>query len=393
MFKQFGEVMENSYSVFGSSVEHRIKQLRETFQQFRIEIPALCSRKEPQKRTVHVPSKHPCHLNTVATVDANTILTGGQDGTIRSYDFTDASILQEYVEHSDQVTKIDYSLRSGQRMFLSGSVDETIRLFDLSKPKSLQTFTKPGISVEGLSFLNEHSFVSAGFLSGLLMWNMETGQTTAGARADDHFITSMALIPEADMVLTSGIDGTLRYWDLRLMDVVATCDAGQFPLTNCEVSFNATECIVLEDVMNANEYENLCAVQMWDLRQQSLMDRFHGHNQPAVSAMFLSSQLSKDQIFMSVGDDQRIVVWNCEDNDLPIAVEILTDVPGNPCIGAVSKLGNNRFAIVGQNALVSSIEISIDTDNPKIFIATMESQYHDEVNEQWQKKLEALGFV
>ncbi|KAI6171865.1 hypothetical protein M3Y98_00909700 [Aphelenchoides besseyi] len=120
MFKQFGEVMENSYSVFGSSVEHRIKQLRETFQQFRcvpndqnankswcrIEIPALCSRKEPQKRTVHVPSKHPCHLNTVATVDANTILTGGQDGTIRSYDFTDASILQEYVEHSDQVTKV-----------------------------------------------------------------------------------------------------------------------------------------------------------------------------------------------------------------------------------------------------------------------------------------------
>ncbi|KAI6227639.1 WD repeat-containing protein 31 [Aphelenchoides fujianensis] len=391
--------MGNNYSLFGHSIEHRIKSFRNAFLHIRTDVlPRFCRSRPPAlKRIVHVPAKHPCDLHALAAIDSNWLLTGGQDGIVRVYDFTDGSIVNQWDEHGGQVTKLDYSFQHGRGMFLSRSADETIRLFDMCNQKAVQQYGRAGMTVEGLSFLEGDHFLSAGFNSGLLVWNAETAEVVAEARADGYFITNMCRVPQSELMCTSGIDGRLQLWDLSSMSSTATLTANGLPLTSCTVDSSGRFLLATEGLLGdeeADKDENFGGVQLWDLRQGQLIDRFYGHQKPAVAAFFLSNGLNSAENFVSIGDDQQLVVWSAEDSEVPLAAEPLTDVAGDPRIGAAALLGTNRLAIVGQDGLVASVEIFFEKgDDPRIHVATMESQHHDRVNELWQRKLESLGFV
>ncbi|KAI6220016.1 hypothetical protein M3Y99_01630400 [Aphelenchoides fujianensis] len=364
-------------------------------------LPRFCRSRPPApKRIVHVPAKHPCDLHALAAIDSNWILTGGQDGIVRVYDFTDGSIVNQWDEHGGQVTKLDYSFQHGRGDVserLGGRNDPFVRHVQSEGRPTVRPGGHDGRGASPSSKVRNDHFLSAGFNSGLLVWNAEAAEVVAEARADGHFITNMCRVPQSELVCTSGIDGRLQLRDLSSMSSTATLSANGLPITSCTVDSSgrfllATEGLVGDEEVDAGE--NSCGVQLWDLRQGQLIDRFYGHQKPAVAAFFLSNGLNSAENFISIGDDQQLVVWNAEDSEVPLAAEPLTDVAGDPRIGAAALLGTNRLAIVGQDGLVASVEIFFEKgDDPRIHVATMESQFHDRVNEMWQRKLESLGFV
>ncbi|ORZ38107.1 WD40-repeat-containing domain protein [Catenaria anguillulae PL171] len=110
---------------------------------------------------------------------------------------------REFVGHSEGV----YCIQADERKLVSGSRDDTIRIWDLSTGRSTHTLAGHNGSVLCLEFNRTHLDFS------IRLWDWGTGKCTG--QFDGHAAAVNAVQVHGDVLVSASGDKKLRIWDLR----------------------------------------------------------------------------------------------------------------------------------------------------------------------------------
>jgi len=100
-----------------------------------------------------------------------------------------------------------------ENKFLSGSADYTIRLWDMSAPKSLKTYFGHVDCVNSITMLDDYRFISVSHDHTARIWSIHSTRCLKILEGHINFVMSVAAI-DHKTVLTASADGNIKLWDV-----------------------------------------------------------------------------------------------------------------------------------------------------------------------------------
>ena len=121
--------------------------------------------------------------------------------------------LRAFSGHTDEVYSAVFS--ADGRYVLTGSGDQTARIWDIATGQVVRTFSGDGGKVYAVAFSPDENYILTGNEDHTArLWNTVTGQVVLTFTGHSEGVESVAFSPDGQYVLTrSAEDGTARLWD------------------------------------------------------------------------------------------------------------------------------------------------------------------------------------
>lgn len=155
------------------------------------------------------------HKDMITSVDLSPDgrigLSGSRDNTIRLWDLNNEKCVGIFQGHTEAVTSV--SLSPTGLVGISGSTDKTVRLWNLISHECLailEGHTQPITSI-GLS---PDIVVSASHDKTLRVWNLMESRRPYILSGHTDSVTSVAVTPDSRYILSGSLDKTVRLWGL-----------------------------------------------------------------------------------------------------------------------------------------------------------------------------------
>uniref|UniRef100_A0A2K5CIB8 Peroxisomal targeting signal 2 receptor n=2 Tax=Aotus nancymaae TaxID=37293 RepID=A0A2K5CIB8_AOTNA len=147
------------------------------------------------------------------------LVTCSGDGSLQLWDTAKAAgPLQVYKEHTQEVYSVDWSQTRGEQLVVSGSWDQTVKLWDPTVGKSLCTF-RGHENVIYSTIWSPHipgCFASASGDQTLRIWDVKAAGVRIVIPAHQAEILSCDWCKyNENLLVTGAVDCSLRGWDLR----------------------------------------------------------------------------------------------------------------------------------------------------------------------------------
>jgi WD40 repeat protein len=274
------------------------------------------------------------HTNRVWAVtvlpDGQRALSGSLDGTVKLWDLATGAVLQTFAGHTHAVTAVTI-LADGQRA-VSGSADCTLKLWDLGSGAVLQTFEGHTQWVRALTVLSDQRRVLSGSEDRTLrMWDIESGAVLRSFEGHTGAVRALAEIPDSRRVLSGGADRTLRLWNLESGELLATFDDHADWINSVAV---------LPEGGRALSASDDGTVKLWDLTAGEVVQTFTGHSGGVNAVMVLPD----GERALSGGDDGTVNLWHLASGTVLRSFEGHTD-----WVRAVALLHDGRRALSGSD--------------------------------------------
>ncbi len=228
--------------------------------------------------------------------DGRRCVSAGYDATLRLWDVTAARELCRLTGHADRIQALAVS-RDG-RFALSGGSDHSLRLWDLDAGRAAHRFPDHKHWVMSVAFSDDGRLcASGGFDGGIRLWEIASGHEVHGAGgggllsrlwpsragAAPHFeghgraVIAVAFDPAGTQLLSAGMDGTLRLWEVRSGKEVRRFVGHKMGVTAAALSPDGKR--ALSGGMDHS-------VRLWDVTTGQELHRFEDHTEVVSGVAF-----------------------------------------------------------------------------------------------------------
>jgi len=176
------------------------------------------------------------------------------------------SWVRTFEGHTDWVKSV--SISPDGRWGLSGSHDNTLRLWELATGKFVRTFKGHTDKVYSVSISQDGSWVLSGSWDELRLWELATGNYVRTFKGQRLEVKSVSISPDGRWALSGGSDYTLRLWELTTGNCVRT-----FEVNLCSVFSVYTS----SDWRWALSGGNDSMLRLWELATGQCVRTFEGH--------------------------------------------------------------------------------------------------------------------
>ncbi len=204
------------------------------------------------------------------SADGKTIATGLYDGDIVLWDADSGDEIARFTGHSDIVSRVVFN--SDETKLLSGSLDRTIRLWDVATGAQTLEIDSPG------AILN-------------VAFSPDSAQAVSSS-ADE----SLGDVPD------DTVDRTIRVWDLTTGDEIQRFEPNSGYVRAVDFSPNGKE--VVSGTWNSLDGGVL---QLWNVATGALERRFFGGHSDIITAVRFNADGSR---LLSASWDRSLVLWN-----------------------------------------------------------------------------------
>lgn len=141
--------------------------------------------------------------------------------------------------HGAVVTSVVLSLDG--RFIISGSRDNTVRLWTLLTRKCLRVFTGHAASVVSVAVTpDRHFIVSGSWDNTLKLWALTTGECLKTFKGHEDYVRCVAVTPEGRFMISGSNDNTLRLWSLATEKYLKIFQGLRIPLEDAYKSAELT---------------------------------------------------------------------------------------------------------------------------------------------------------
>lgn len=239
--------------------------------------------------------------------DAPLLVSGGQDSTVRVWDFTNRLPLKAFRGHGSSVQAA--TILPDGKAVLSASHDTFIRQWSIENYEELRTLQGRVLAghhdaILGAAYSRDQKLVvTASRDRTARTWNVRTGKPERTFEEGHAYLASTAMFfPDGHRLLTAAADNTTRIWEVATGGEVLRLD---------RTGRSAAAAISPNSRWVATGSDEKTA-QLWDAKTGKLLKTFHGHMVEVTSLAF-----STDNRLLATGDAKgHIRLWNVETEEL-----------------------------------------------------------------------------
>ncbi|CAN2045268.1 ribosome assembly protein SQT1 [Candidatus Magnetomoraceae bacterium gMMP-1] len=240
------------------------------------------------------------HIDTVLSVafspDGKKCLSGSKDNTIKLWDISTGNILKTLNGHTGAVRTVTF-LNDGNHA-LSGSDDTLINLWDLEKGKTIRTFKGLTDPVKLVEFSQQANIISGKSVKqDLKIWDADTGEELDIYIGHKSMISVVTFSPDGKTVISGSNDGTLKLWNI---------DTGRLLRTFCGDCGEVWALAFSPDgkTIASNSQNN--TIKFWDFTNGKVLRSFSDHED-----LILDIAFSPDgKTVVSASKDNTIKLWD-----------------------------------------------------------------------------------
>lgn len=189
------------------------------------------------------------HKNSVQelhwSTDSEQIYSASADSTVMVWDTETGQRIKKVTGHESFVNSC-CPARRGPPLFVSGSDDGSIRVWDLRAARQAQVIFRQTYQVTAVCFSDQVDQVFSGGLDNQIRcWDIRAGKAKVNAKQEPEplyamaghtdTVTGISLSPDGSHLLSNGMDNAARIWDVR--PFVAGGDRQSKVLTGHQHSF------------------------------------------------------------------------------------------------------------------------------------------------------------
>ncbi len=243
-----------------------------------------------------------------------------------------------FIGHTGLVHAVAFG-RDGQRV-VSGSRDNTIRLWDVATGEQVQLFQGHTAEVSSVSLSRREDMVLSSSLDGTIRrWDVKTGKELARYEGHTSGIQDVVFSPDEQKLLSSSDDYTLRLWDVasgrQLLRMnhpswvrrIAFSPDGRYALAGCAdhalhmwnlttgrefrywlLGEDVFTCAFLPDGYHAVSGCFDRNIGFWDLLNAKELRQWQGHG----ARIWAVAVTADGRHAFSCGDDQTLRLWDLQ---------------------------------------------------------------------------------
>jgi uncharacterized protein with WD repeat len=163
--------------------------------------------------------------------DSKQVVSGSEDQTVRLWDTATGAALQTFKGHSESVNSAVFSPNGKQ--IVSGSYDQTVRLWDTTTGTALQVLEGHSSSVNSVAFSpDSKQVVSGSYDETVRLWDTATGAALQTLEGQSHWVNSVVFLSDGKLLPTLHVpnrwlvEGTTKVLWLP-PDYLPTCEAAR----------------------------------------------------------------------------------------------------------------------------------------------------------------------
>ena len=266
-------------------------------------------------------------MSVAFSPDGRSALSGSSDDTLKLWDVATGKEIRSFAKHVNPVISVAFS--PDGRSALSGSSDNTVKLWDVATGKEIRTFAGNTDPVTSVAFSPDgHSALSSGADHTFKLWDVATGKEIHSFAGHSNSVNRVAFSPDGRSALSGSADKTLKLWDVATGKEIRTYAGNARPVTS--VAFSPDGRSALSS--SADTFK------LWDLAAGKEIRTFEGHTDFVTAVAF-----SPDgRTALSGSDDKTLKLW-----DVATGKEIRTFVGHSDEVRSVAFSPDGRSALSG----------------------------------------------
>ncbi|MBD2744009.1 serine/threonine-protein kinase [Coleofasciculus sp. FACHB-1120] len=240
------------------------------------------------------------HLKSVASVaispDGEMLASGSLDNTIKLWNLNTGQEISTLNGHSKSVGAVAIS-PDGQTL-ASGSWDNTIRLWNIKKAYKTRTLAGHSSQVVSVAFSPNGEILASSSLDNTIkLWDLKTGQEINTFTGHSNWVMSIAFSPDGQTLASGSWDNTVKLWNIKTGDKIRT-------LTGHSNHVNSVAFSPDGQMLASGSWDN--TVKLWNVNTGQEIRTLHGHSKAVYSVRFSPDM----QTLASGGMDNTIKLWN-----------------------------------------------------------------------------------
>ena len=232
------------------------------------------------------------------TPDGKMAVSGSSDNTLKVWDLGTGRALRTLEGHWDVVGGVAVT-PDGKRA-VSASFDETLKVWDLDSGRELRTLKGHSASVYGVAVTPDGKrAVSASFDETLKVWDLDSSCELRTLEGHSGAVNGVAVTPDGKRAVSAHRNKTLKVWDLETGRVLWTLAGHARSVCGAAVTPDGKRAV------SASEDKTL---KVWDLETGRVLCTLEGHS-GAVNGAAVTPDGKRA---VSASDDKMVKVWDLE---------------------------------------------------------------------------------
>ena len=149
--------------------------------------------------------------------DGTRLASGSMDKTVRLWDLTNRDEWRTLQKHTGWTNVLTFS--PDGKMLASGSTDKTVQLWDTTTGEPLATLTGHINGITALAFSPDGSTLVSGSTDGAIrLWNTETGTPLPDPiTGHTQWIRAATFFKDSSMLASAAFNGEITFWDVKTL--------------------------------------------------------------------------------------------------------------------------------------------------------------------------------
>ncbi|MCT7964076.1 hypothetical protein NG791_25695 [Laspinema sp. D1] len=255
-------------------------------------IDAVYAKKEYQRL-----EEHESGVKSITfSPDGKTLASGSLDTTIKLWDVETGKEIQTLTGHDGAVYSIAFS--PDGKTLASVSLDNTIKLWDVKKGAEIQTFPGHEFGVYSIAFSPDgQTFASGSEDNTIKLWDVKNGAEIQTLPGHDSWVSSIAFSPDGQTLASGSEDNTIKLWNVKNGAEIQILPGHKFGVSSIAFSSDGR-------TLASGSWDN--TIKLWDVKNGTEIQTLTGHDSWVSSIAFDPDGTT----LASGGNDNTIKLWN-----------------------------------------------------------------------------------